>query len=73
MLTGDKTKAKDGLLACRKFAAATGRDMDEDQGEIMLDLAVCLLHLCDQEGMDPDTFLRKVSKRFEETLVEEDY
>jgi hypothetical protein len=73
MLTGDKTKAKAGLAACQHFARLTGRDIDDEQGAIMLDLAVSLLHLCDQEGMDPFVFVQKATKRFEETLVEEDY
>ena len=73
MLTSDKTIAKRGLRACQQFASATGRDIDEDQGVIMQDLAVSLLHLCDQEGMDPDRFMREALKKFEETLVEEDY
>jgi len=73
MLTGDKTIAKRGLRACQQFAAATGRDIDEDQGVIMQDLAVSLLHLCDQEGMDPFMFMQKALKKFQDTLVEEDY
>jgi len=73
MLTGDKTIAKRGLRACQQFASATGRDIDEDQGVIMQDLVVSILHLCDQEGMDPFTFSQKALRKFEETLVEEDY
>jgi hypothetical protein len=73
MLTGDKTIAKRGLRACQQFASATGRDIDEDQGVIMQDLAVAILHLCDQEGMDPFMFTQKALQKFEDTLVEEDY
>jgi hypothetical protein len=73
MLTGDKKRARLGKAACRRYADDVGADMDEDQGVIMEELAVSLLHLCDQEGMDPDWFHRKVMKRFEDTLVEEDY
>jgi hypothetical protein len=73
MLTGDKTIAQRGLRACQQFASATGRDIDADQGVIMQDLAVSLLHLCDQEGMDPFMFMQKALKKFQETLVEEDY
>jgi len=39
----------------------------------MQDLLVSLLYLCDQEGMDPFMFVQKALKKFEETLVEEDY
>jgi hypothetical protein len=73
MLTGDKTIAKRGLRACQQFASATGRDIDEDQGVIMQDLVVSVLHLCDQEGMDPFMFAEKALRKFEETLVEEGY
>ena len=73
MLTGDKKRARLGKAACYKYADDVGADMDEDQGVIMEELAVAILHLCDQEGMDPDVFHREVMKRFEETLVEEDY
>lgn len=72
MLTGDKKRARLGKAACYRYADAVGADMDEDQGVIMEELAVSLLHLCDQEGMDPFMFMQKVSRRFEETLVEED-
>lgn len=72
MLTGDKKRARLGKAACRRYADDVGADMDEDQGVIMLDLAVAILHLCDQEGMDPFMFMQKVSRRFEETLVEDE-
>jgi hypothetical protein len=71
MLTGDKTIAKRGLRACQQFASATGRDIDEDQGVIMQDLVVSVLHLCDQEGCDPAAFVHKALKKFYDTLVEE--
>jgi hypothetical protein len=72
MLTGDKTITKLGLRACQQFTSATGRDIDEDQGVIMRDLVVSILHLCDHEGMDPFTFPQKALRKFEKTLVEED-
>jgi hypothetical protein len=73
MLTGDKTIAKRGLRACEQFARDTGRDIDADQGYIMQDLVVSILHLCDQEGCDPAAFMQKALKKFYDTLVEEDY
>jgi|688.fasta_scaffold41298_9 hypothetical protein len=73
MLTGDKKRARLGKAACRRYADDVGADMDEDQGVIMQDLVVSILHLCDQEGMDPFTFSQKALRKFEETLVEEDY
>jgi hypothetical protein len=73
MLTGDKKRARLGKAACRRYADDVGADMDEDQGAIMQDLAIAILHLCDQEGMDPFMFQQQVLQRFEETLVEEDY
>jgi hypothetical protein len=73
MLTGDKKRARLGKAACRRYADDIGVDMDEDQGMVMQDLAVSLLHLCDQEGMDPFMFMQKALKKFQDTLVEEDY
>jgi hypothetical protein len=73
MLTGDKKIAKRGLRACEQFARDTGRDIDADQGYIMQDLVVSILHLCDQEGCDPAAFMQKALKKFYDTLVEEDY
>ena len=73
MLTGDKTIAKRGLRACEQFARDTGRDIDADQGYVMQDLVVSILHLCDQEGCDPAAFMQKALKKFYDTLVEEDY
>jgi hypothetical protein len=73
MLTGDKHKATAGLAACQYFARLSRRDIDDEQCAIMEDLVTCILHLCDQEGMDPFAFVREATKNFEETLVEEDY
>jgi hypothetical protein len=73
MLTGDKTIAKRGLRACEQFARDTGRDIDADQGYVMQDLVVSILHLCDQDGCDPAAFMQKALKKFYDTLVEEDY
>jgi len=71
MLTGDKKRARLGKEACRRYADAIGVDMDEDQGRIMEELVIAILHLCDQEGNDPDWFMRDVEKKFHDTLVEE--
>lgn len=73
MLTGDKKRARLGKEACRRYADAVGQDLDEDQGSIMQDLVVAVLHLCDQEGMDPFVFVQEATRKFEDTLVEEDY
>ena len=70
LLTGDKRLAKQGLRACRSFA--TDDEVTSDQGAVMENLVVCILHLCDQEGCDPDAFVRKCLKQFYDTLVEDD-
>jgi hypothetical protein len=70
MLTGDRRLAKQGMRACRAFA--TDDEITNDQGAVMETLVVSILHLCDQEGVDPDAFVRKCLKKFYDTLVEDD-
>jgi len=69
MLTGDKRLAKQGMRACQSFA--TDDEITNDQGAVMETLVVCIMHLCDQEGVDPDSFVRKCLKKFYDTLVED--
>lgn len=71
MLTGDKRIAELGMQACRRFATAD--EIDGDLGAVMETLVVSIMHLCDQEGMDPYEFFRNCNQKFNETLVDEDY
>jgi hypothetical protein len=70
MLTGDKRLAKQGMRACQSFA--TDDEITNDQGAVMETLVVSIMHLCDQEGVDPYEFMRNCMQKFYETLVDEE-